>query len=313
MHPTIRFDDIRRAFGRNEVLCGLSLAVRPGEVYALLGRNGAGKTTAIRVLVGFLQADAGSCSVLGADSTRLTPVLRDRIGYVGEGQALYPWMRVSEVLAFEQGTRRRFDREHARRLLERLGLEPDRRVDALSRGARAQLALTVAVASRPEVLILDDPAAGLDAVVRREFLEVMIDVIGEQGCAVLFSSHVLSDVERVADRVGLLQGGRLLVDATLDDLKRRVERRRVRTAGRPPAVAGLLAARAVGQGYELTLLDHDAERHAQLAEAVTSVSAPETPSLEELFLDLLGRHAGDAPTDAPSGRRTEHETGRPYP
>ena len=292
MNPAIRFDDVWRGFGALQVLRGLSFAVEPGEVYALLGLNGAGKTTAIRVLLGFLEADAGRSEVLGTASMRLEPALRDRIGYVGEGHVLYPWMRVAGVLDFEHGTRRHFDLGRARELCRRLGLAPEQRVDALSRGARAQLALTVAVATEPEVLILDDPASGLDAVVRRELLETMIDVTGESGCAVLFSSHELGDVERVADRVGLLRGGRLLVDATIDDLKRRVERRRVRTqAPLVPEVPGLLAARPLAQGYELTLLDFDAEREARLAQAVESLGPRDTPSLEELFLELLGRHA----------------------
>ena len=289
MDAAIRFDDVWRGFGSLDVLRGLTLEVRPGEVYALLGRNGAGKTTAIRVLLGWLAADGGASAVLGADSSDLSPQLRDRIGYVGEDQTLYPWMTVSEVLAFEEGTRRRFDLGYARQLVGRLKLAPDRRVDALSRGARAQLALAVAVAARPDVLVLDDPAAGLDAVVRREVLETLVDAIGEQRCAVLLCSHVLSDVERVADRVGLLADGRLLVDATLEELKRRVERRRVRTtAATPPPTPGLLAARASGRGFELTLLDFDAERQAALESAVESLSPPETPSLEDLFLELLG-------------------------
>jgi ABC-2 type transport system ATP-binding protein len=301
MDAAIRFDDLQRSFGSQDVLTGLSFSVRPGEVYALLGRNGAGKTTAIRLLLGFLQPDGGRSEVLGADSRHLPPALRDRIGYVGEGPALYGWMRVADVLAFEHGTRSRFDLDRARRMVDRLALPGDRRVDALSRGSRAQLALAVAVAARPDALILDDPAAGLDAVVRRELLETLIDAIGEQGCAVLLCSHALPDVERVADRIGLLSGGRLLVDATVDDLKRRVERRRARTAAAvAPQVPGLLAARPVGQGFELTLLDHDRERQAALAGAVESLSPPETPSLEELFLELLGT--------APA---RENESGKP--
>ncbi len=306
--PAIRFDALRRRYGERWVLRGLSFEVPRGQVYALLGRNGAGKTTALRTLLGFLQRDGGRTEVLGRDSAALTPEVRDRIGYVAETPALYGWMTVDRVLAFEAGTRRRFDRDRAEDLLERLGMRGRHKVDELSRGARAQLALAVAVAARPDVLVLDDPAAGLDAVVRRELLEMLVDAIAEDGCTVLMSSHVLSDVERVADRVGLLADGRLLVDASVEDLKRRVQRRRVRTAAdAPPAVPGLLAARAVSQGFELTLLDHDDARQAALAAAVEAVSPAETPSLEELFLDLLGGHgtaggpppgAGPAPTGA---------------
>lgn len=292
MNPLIRFDDVHKSFDGRPVLEGLSFQLRPGEVYALLGRNGAGKTTALRVLLGFLAADAGRATILGADSAELTPSLRERIGYVSEGHVLYRWMRVREVLSFEDGTRSRFDLARARHDVARLGLRPDQKVGKLSRGQRAQLALCVAVATTPDVLVLDDPAMGLDAVMRREFLEAMIEVIGEGERGVLFSSHILSDVERIADRVGLLAGGRLIVDATLVDLKRRVEKRRVRlNSTRPPEVQGLLRARRVEGGYELLLLDQDAARLAQLAAAVEVVGEPEVPSLEDLFLDLAAEHA----------------------
>ena len=292
MNPLIRFDDVHKSFDGRPVLEGLSFQVRPGEVYALLGRNGAGKTTALRVLLGFLAADSGRATILGADSAELTPPLRERIGYVSEGHVLYKWMRVREVLAFEQGTRTRFDLARARHDVARLGLRPDAKVVKLSRGQRAQLALCVAVATTPDVLVLDDPAMGLDAVMRREFLEAMIEVIGEGERGVLFSSHILSDVERIADRVGLLAGGRLIVDATLEDLKRRVQKRRVRVnASRPPDVPGILRARQVEGGFELLLLDLDPVRLAALTAGVEVVSEPQVPGLEDLFLDLAAEHA----------------------
>ena len=301
MTALLRFDEVWRGFGRDEVLRGLSFEVRPGEVYALLGRNGTGKTTAIKVLLGFLRPDAGNSEVLACDSMLLTPALRDRIGYVSEGHVLYRWMKVAEVLRFEQGTRERFDLARAEHTVQRLGLRPGQRVGKLSRGQRAQLALAVAMACRPDVLVLDDPAMGLDAVMRREFLEAMIDVVGDEGRGVLFSSHILSDVERIADRVGVLSDGRLLVDATLEDLKRRLQLRHARTRGAPPEIDGLLRARRVRDGHDLLLLDLDAEREAALERAVESLSAPLTPSLEELFLDLVG---GELAASFPTERRS---------
>jgi ABC-2 type transport system ATP-binding protein len=289
MAPLIRFDDVWRGFGREQVLRGLSFEVHPGEIYALLGRNGTGKTTAIRVLLGFIEPDAGASEVLGCPSRELTPDLRDRIGYVSEGHVLYRWMTVSDVLRFEKGTRNRFDAALAEHTVKRLGLASKQRVGRLSRGQRAQLALAVTMATRPDVLVLDDPAMGLDAVMRREFLEAMIDVLGDERRGVLFSSHILSDVERIADRVGILSEGGLIVDATLEDLKRRVTKRRARFAGnRVPELPGLLRARRVRDGLDLLLVDIDSEREHALARTFDALSQPETPSLEELFLDLMG-------------------------
>ena len=295
MNPSIEFREVLRRFGDLEVLRGLSFQVAPGEVFALLGRNGAGKTTALRILLGFLRPMQGTARVLGVDSRGLKARDRGRIGYVGEGHRFFPLMRVKEVLAFEAGTRPRFHRAYAEKAIAQCGLPPGSPVRRLSRGQRAQLALILAAAGDPEVLILDDPARGLDAVMRRAFLDAMIDILSDRRCAVLFSSHILTDVERIADRAGILHGGRLIVDATLDDLKRRVQKRRwtgPAAGGNPPRVEGLLCAKAVRDGFELTLLDMTPDREAALAAAGGRLSEPVVPTLEELFIDLT---AGGTP------------------
>jgi ABC-2 type transport system ATP-binding protein len=289
MRPTIRFDDVHRHFGSQPVLCGLSFAVEPGQIYAFLGRNGAGKTTALRILLGFLEPMRGRAEVLGVDSRTLRAEHRARIGYVGEGHRLYPAMRVADAVAFEAATRPGFRRAFVDAAVQRCGLSRGRAIAQLSRGQRAQLALILAVAARPEVLVFDDPAMGLDVVMRREFLDAMIDLLADSGCTVLFSSHILTDVERIADRVGILHDGRMLVDATLDDLRRRVCRWPwVPAEGvATPADDRVLRVGARRGGLELTLLDAD----ATLLDALRKggrLGEPATPSLEELFLDLTG-------------------------
>lgn len=287
MTPSIEFRDVWRHFGEQEVLRGLDLAVQPGEVFALLGRNGAGKTTALRILLGFLGAHAGEARILGASSAELPVELRERIGYVSEGHRLPLELRVRDVLRFEADTRSRFEPAVAERELARRGLPLGKRLWSLSRGQRAQLALILVAAARPEVLVFDDPAMGLDVAMRRELLATLIELLSERGCGVLFSSHVLTDVERIADRVGILHEGHLTVNAPLDELKRRVQKRRwVPLAGATPSVEGLLRARPVGGGYELTLLDLDEEREESLRAGAASVSEALVPDLEELFLDL---------------------------
>ena len=297
MTPVIRFDDVWRSFGNQQVLRGLSFQVSPGGVYALLGRNGSGKTTALRVLLGLCEPDRGSAAVLGHDSQHLPPDLRDRIGYVTEGHVVDGRFGIDEALRFEADTRARFDLALARHTLERLGLPTSKRIGQLSRGQRAQVALAIARGTHPQVLVLDDPAMGLDAVLRREFLEAMIEVSGEDGQAVLFTSHILSDVERVADRVGILSQGSLLVDAAVDDLKRRVQRRfvRLKTGTTLNEWPGLLHQRENGRGLELLLLDFDALRESELRTHVAELSPPVFPSLEELFLEL----ANDLPAPTP--------------
>ena len=289
MNSPIRFRDVHRNFRSRAVLRGFSLEVRPGEVYGLLGRNGAGKTTAMRILLGFLAPMEGTSELLGVDSGVLTPAVRERVGLVSEGHALYGWMSVAEVLEFEAGTRPRFDLAKARALRERLALDPNAKVAKLSRGQRAQLSLLAATCGRPELLVLDDPAMGLDPVVRRDLLGVMIDLLSETGASVLFSTHILSDVERIADRVGILHGGRLIVDAALDDLKRRVASAFVRGSDRTAlerAIPRCLRARKTAAGHELFLLDVADDTHRALAAFDAREGVGGAPSLEDLFVEL---------------------------
>jgi ABC-2 type transport system ATP-binding protein len=289
MTPVIHFDDVHRHFGNQQVLRGLSFAVGPGQIYAFLGRNGSGKTTALRILLGFLQPHAGNSRLLGVDSQELLPGHRARVGHVGEGHRLYPTMRVADAILFEQGTQPRFRRAFADAAVQRCGLRGGQLVLRLSRGQRAQLSLILAVATAPEVLVFDDPAMGLDVVMRREFLDAMIDLLADSGTTVLFSSHILTDVERIADRVGILHDGRMLVDATLDDLKRRVTRWTWTPpdGAPPPDAEAVLRVGRRRDGYELTLLDADDGLLAPLR-AQGRLGAPAVPTLEELFLDLTG-------------------------
>jgi ABC-2 type transport system ATP-binding protein len=292
----IEFQGLWRHFAEKHVLCGLDLAVQPGQVFALLGRNGAGKTTALRILLGLLEPHEGAARILGKDSRSLAPEDRDCIGYVAEGHRLYVEMRVRDAVSFEAATRPRFERAHAERELARCGLDPRKRVWQLSRGQRAQLALILAAAGKPDVLVFDDPAMGLDVAMRRDLLGTLIELLSERGCAVLFSSHILSDVERIADRVGVLHGGRLIVDAPLDELKRRVQKRHwvPKNGSTEPELGGhggVLRARRADGGFELTLLDLDGPGEAALREQAAHLSERHSPDLEELFLDLTSAEA----------------------
>lgn len=284
----IVFDRLTQYYGWHKALDTLSLTVPRGEIVALLGRNGAGKTTAIKCLLGFLEPTRGTASILGHDARALPPSVRNRIGYVAEGQELVGWMSVRALVEFQHATFDTYDKDLCFTHLKRLGLPLDRRAGELSRGMRAQLALALAVAQRPEVIVLDDPAMGLDAVVRREFLEVMIDLIQEEGRTLLFTSHILSDVERVCDRVAILDGGVLRVDAPLDTVKDRVRRYRARfaeTAPPAPSLPGLVRARRMGRELVLTVVDGN----GKVEEACTKLGATEVEnerlSLEDLFVD----------------------------
>jgi ABC-2 type transport system ATP-binding protein len=302
MKPAIEFCSVERRFGERSVLRELSFAVAPGEVYALLGRNGAGKTTALRILLGLLEPMSGSSRLLGESSGALSESVRARVSWVSEDHALYGWMRVEEALAYEAATRSRFELARANAWRARLALDPRQRVDRLSRGQRAQLALLTALCARPEVLVLDDPALGLDAVVRRELLGTLAEWLADAQASVLYTTHALTDVERVADRVGILHQGALILDAPLDELKRRVSARFVRTPAGASAVEAriprCLSARSTANGVELLLLDSDAETERALREFDPRPLDARSPNLEELFVELTG--APDASPPAPT-------------
>lgn len=286
------FENVTKWWGAQRALHGFTAEVHEGRITALLGRNGAGKTTAIGCLLGFVRPTSGRARLLGHDTTALPPSVRARVAYVAEGERLVPAMRLSELADFQAATVPAFDRALHASWVARLGLPADARVRHLSRGQRAQAALALALAQRPELAILDDPALGLDVAVRREFLEVMIDLIQEEGRTVLFTSHVLQDVERVADRVVILDGGRMRVDAPLDELKARVRRVHAVFGGgdapEVPAMSGLVRSRRRGDRWTLTFADPAGARTAaDRARALGASSVDDEPlSLEDAFLDL---------------------------
>ena len=291
--PAIEFRDVHRHFGDHQVLRGLSFSVEPGQAFALLGRNGCGKSTALKILLGFLEPHRGEARILGVPSSQITPALRERIGFVGEEHALKNTLRLSHVLEFEGATRKNFDRGMVEKALRTLGVRLDTFVRRLSRGQRASLVLLLAVAQNPDVLVFDDPALGLDVVMRRELVDVLLSLIADRGITLLFSSHVMQDVERVADRVGMLHHGRLIVDASLDDLRVRLRRRFIRThqganvnGSLAEALPEVLRHRRVRDGYELLLLDETSETRERLSNLAESISDPVMVSMEEMFADL---------------------------
>lgn len=219
MRP-VAFDNIHRAYRRGQdVLHGVSFAVEPGEVVGLLGRNGAGKTTLLKIAMGMLEPQAGSVRIFGLDPREKPVEVKRRIGYVAEDQILPVHLRAREVVALHRGLFPTWDDDLARRLAERFQIPGDERIGRLSKGQARQVALLCAIAHRPELLILDEPAGGLDPAARREFLETSIQLLNETGSTILFSSHYMSDVERVAGRVVLIHEGRLLIDRELDQLR----------------------------------------------------------------------------------------------
>ncbi len=295
-HPAVLFEGVTRWFGRVLALDRLTLAVEAGTVLGLVGRNGAGKTTTLRLAHGILHPDAGRIGVLGLDPVTQGPEVRSRVSLLSEESSLYPWMRVGEILDFAGRLHPRWDPALAAGLQRRLDLDPRARISTLSRGNRAKVALVLAVACRPEVLLLDDPTAGLDPLVRREILEAILGALSEEGGAVVYASHLVHDVERVADRVVVLDGGRLRLEGSLDEVKGRVRRARAVFEDEAPssiALPGCMDVRSDGRVLSVVAEAANGDLEAALRGLGARSVEVEPLSLEEILVALL-RSGGPA-------------------
>lgn len=210
---------LNKSFGSLAVLDGLNLSVQQGEVFGFLGRNGAGKSTAIRMIMGITRADAGSISIFGQSLHSDLIATRQRIGYVAQDQNMYPWMSPKVISKFVRGFYPRWDETRFKQLMNDFGLPPTRKIGTFSGGMKAKLALTLALSTRPELLILDEPTAGMDPVARREFLDLVRDQTAGDGTTTFFSTHLIDEIEAIADRIAIVEAGRTMYEGELDPLR----------------------------------------------------------------------------------------------
>lgn len=308
----IRIEKLTKSFRGQVAVDGLSLDVPEGSLFGLLGENGAGKTTTLQILLGLLGADGGKASVLGLDSSRMGTEIRRRVGYVPEQPALYDWMTVAEIGWFAAGfhpdARTGAAAYQARyvELTDGFRLPPKQKIKMLSKGMRAKVSLALALASDPALLVLDEPTSGLDAMVRREFLESLVD-LASTGRTVLLSSHQIAEVERVASHVAMLHQGKLILAEPLDELKAKTFLLALTFTSRdhplgPPAnlpVELIDGADAPRQAHWLVRA-----RDRAAAESVRSIPGVEslrveTPSLEDLYIGYMrGRRPQASPPEA---------------
>jgi ABC-2 type transport system ATP-binding protein len=284
----IKVENLVKYFDGRCVLDGINLKVPRGCIYGLLGRNGSGKTTIIRILLGLEPATRGKTFLLDAESTELSARLHSRIGYVAEGHNLIQNYRVGRLIKLCKDLSLQWNDEFFNHLIETFRLPADRRVKELSIGMRAQLNLALAMAIDPELLIFDDPTLGLDTVARRQFLELAIDLIQQQGRTILFCSHILSDVERIADKIGILAAGKLVVDCPLEELKERVKKLRIifpETAPPNLYLTEIINQQIQGREMVITVANWNKQKQTVL-ETFKPSSCTEIPmSLEDIFIE----------------------------
>jgi ABC-2 type transport system ATP-binding protein len=293
---------LSRRFGATKALDDVSLAVTRGCVFGLVGENGAGKSTLIKHLLGLWRAETGRVRVFGLDPVADPPRVLRRIGYLSEQPELPGWMRVDELLRYTQAFYPRWDCLYAEQLRAQFGLDSGARIRTLSKGQHARLGLIAAEAHRPDLLILDEPSSGLDPIVRRDILEAIIRTVTDEGRTVVFSSHLLDEVERVSDHLAMLHDGTLKFCAPLDEIRTR-HRRIVllfeRPQVEPPRVRG--AMRVHGEGREWTVICDAARAHVPaMASGLGASIVEDCPaSLDEIFF----AHAGTPAVERADGLR----------
>jgi ABC-2 type transport system ATP-binding protein len=289
--PVIRTQRLTRYFGAKPAVYDLNLEVPRGCVFAFLGRNGSGKTTTIRMLLGLLQPTRGEGSILGHDIRSLPPEARARIGYLTEEHQLYGWMRVKECGEFQSRFYPRWNEQIFRGVIGHFNLKPTARVKDLSRGERAGLCLGLTLAPEPELLVLDDPAIGLDPVAHRSLIESMIYLTRRSDRTIFFSSHQLADVERVADYVAVLDRSVLRVCCPLEAFRNSVRQVRLRFSSAPPPmpkIPGLLQTFRSGGELRVICAHYNGATEAALRALNPAQMEPVPLNLEDAFISYLG-------------------------
>ena len=295
MNAVLQFDQIVRAYKRGApVLNGVSFCVNEAEVVGLLGPNGAGKTTLLRIAMGMLFPDSGSVRAFGQSPTEFPVEVKRRIGYVSEDQALPPGASTAELIAFHKHLFPHWDAALERELLDQFQLDPRVRIKSLSKGQARKVALLCAICHRPELLILDEPAGGLDASARRDFLEASIRLLNREGSAILFSSHYMDDVERIGGRVVLLNEGRVQLNIEVDRIREEICLAMVpvtalTTADALAALPGWLHTRRVFDSWHVVFEGSPEWIAARLRSELDlpDVRCTHLP-LEELFIEMVG-------------------------
>jgi len=283
----IEIGNLTRRFGKKTALDDVTISVERGTVYGLVGENGAGKTTLIKHILGLLRAKTGSVEVFGADPVNKPAEVLGRIGYLSEERDLPDWMRIEELLRYNEPFYSNWDMDYANELCEMFELDKRQKIKWLSRGQRARTGLLAAMAHRPELLLLDEPSSGLDPIVRRDILGAIIRTVAEEGRTVFLSSHLLDEVERVADAVTIIHSGRIIMSDSLEAIKRSHHRLAIRfneRRERLPELPGIISSSGGPQEWTVYCNGEIERLEASLKAADGRIEEKAGVSLDEIFV-----------------------------
>lgn len=294
--PVIDVRGLTRRFGAKAALQDVTIGVPQGKVVGLVGANGAGKTTLIRHVLGLLKPQTGSVRVFGRDPVADPEGVLVHVGYLSEENDLPGWMRVGELIRYTRAFYPTWDDAYAEELRRNFALDPAARVKNLSKGQRARAGLLTALAHRPRLLILDEPSSGLDPIVRRDILGAVLRTIADEGRTVLFSSHLLDEVERVSDHVAMIDSGRVVFSGPLAGIKESHHRLTLRFPEPrpiPPALESALAWEGGGRDWTAVCNGHRSDLLAAAAACGAEVVAESAASLDEIFVAHVGMTTRD--------------------
>jgi len=293
----IDVSDLSRRFGAKAALASVSLRLPRGRVYGLVGENGAGKTTLIRHLLGLLRAETGSVRVFGLDPVADPVGVLARVGYLSEANDLPGWMRVGELMRYARAFYPAWDDAYAEVLRRAFALDPAAKIQSLSKGQKARAGLLVALSYRPELLVLDEPSSGLDPIVRRDILGAVLRTIADEGRTVLFSSHLLEEVEQVADHVTMIHQGAIALAEPLEELRRSHHHLTIRFAeerAAPPPIPGVLRWDGGSEEWMALYRGSADEGQAAISSANARIVASRAATLDEIFVAHVGALVGAA-------------------
>jgi len=292
MSELLKIEGLSKSFGRRAVLRSVGLTLEPGKVYGFLGRNGEGKTTLIRTIMGVIPHDAGVITFKGLPVSFNAAAYKKEIGYIPEDAFFYGWMTVGGLLEFNSHFFPKWDAGKAADDMKRFALDPAAKIRTLSRGQQLKLAFVAALASRPELLILDDPTSGLDVPTRRDFLREVIRELAAGGTAVLFATHLVHELERIVDHLFVLNGGRIVLDEAYEKVKALARRAVLGFDGETPELpdlANIIGRRAIGRDLELIIYPwHEEEERALRAMNPARLDI-ESLGLEDIFISFVDR------------------------
>jgi len=290
--------NLTKQYGNHTAVDGLTLQVPRGSIFGFLGPNGAGKTTTIKMLLNLLYPTAGEGKIFGLDIVTHSMRVRERVGFVSETQGIYGYMTVEEIISFCRGLYPKWDKVVVQKYLELFELPVKRKVKELSKGMKTQLGLTLAIGSQPELLILDEPTSGLDPIKTKEFLGVILEQVVDTGQTVFFSSHQLHEVERIADRVGFISGGKLKLQKAMDEIKMHWKKIVVvfpdeNLPANLQGVPGILKTEKQGRGFVIKVENNLGEILQKLQGNNPADMHVYDQTLEEIFEEYAGRGTND--------------------